>query len=583
MRISFHAVFLALVSVASLAACKPRPDDGGVDLRRPVKNDIANIPPQCFTRTRDADGSVHNPCYVCHAEADEPNYRSQPENQLSYAFPMLRAAAKVRNDWKNLFVDRRPAIDATADHDVLAYVRTDNYRRDDGGVDVAGRLAELPRAWDVNGNGRWDGYTPDATFRFDGRGYDRRADGSTTAWRAFAYLPFPGAFMPTNGSFDDVLIRLPPAFRERSDGHEDIAVYEINLAIVEALVRRRNVAIEPVDERTLGADLDADGKLDTASRVVYDWAPLEKREMHYVGRARAEQDAGRVHVAAGLFPEGTEFLHSVRYLDIAADGSITPAARMKELRYARKLRWQSYSDLRQTALIEGKEAALSPDRPEQYFGDAERGITSKLGWVYQGFIEDRHGRLRPQTREESQFCVGCHGGLSATDDGIFSFSRKLGAGATYGWYHWGDHAFHGLPDPLRIDGKPEFASYLLDNHAGDEYRANDEVRARFFATDGQPRAAAFAQLKTDLSILMLPSAARALALDKAYLAIVREQSFVRGRDAVLSPAENVWPAIEQDTATGIVIPLPAPRLASDWQSKGIPAVLGDLPHGPASP
>src|SRR3546814_10725129 len=42
--------------------------------------------------------------------------------------------------------------------------------------------------------------------------------------------------------------------------------------------------------------------------------------MHYVGRARREQDAGRVHAAAGLFPEGTEFLHSVRYLDIAGDG-----------------------------------------------------------------------------------------------------------------------------------------------------------------------------------------------------------------------------------------------------------------------
>src|SRR3546814_9497928 len=87
--------------------------------------------------------------------------------------------------------------------------------------------------------------------------------------------------------------------------------------------------------------------------------------MHYVGRARREQDAGRVHAAAGLFPEGTEFLHSVRYLDIAGDGTAAPSARMKELRYSRKEHWENYSDLRQMALAEGKEAALSPDRSEE--------------------------------------------------------------------------------------------------------------------------------------------------------------------------------------------------------------------------
>src|SRR3546814_10827067 len=42
-----------------------------------------------------------------------------------------------------------------------------------------------------------------------------------------------------------------------------------------------------------------------------------------------------------------------------------------------------------TTLFRSKEAALSPDRPEHYLGDAERGIASKLGWVYQGFIEDQ--------------------------------------------------------------------------------------------------------------------------------------------------------------------------------------------------
>ena len=121
--------------------------------------------------------------------------------------------------------------------------------------------------------------------------------------------------------------------------------------------------------------------------------------------------------------------------------------------------------------------------------------------------------------------------------------------------------FRALPDPLRVDGRPEFASYLLANEAGDEYRANDEVRARFFDSNGAPRADAFEKLKTDLSTLMLPSRERALALNKAYWLIVREQSYTHGRDAVLRPAQNVWKEVAQDAPTGITEPLPAPRLA----------------------
>lgn len=557
----FNRFLPGVALVLTLAGCAYG-DDGGIDLRQAVSNDIANIPPQCFTRTQDAQrGRVQNPCYVCHAEAEEPNFQSQPENQLSYAFPLVRATAKVRNDWSNLFVDRAAAIAAMDDAETLRYIRQDNYRDSRGIIDLADRLQHVPSRWDINNNGRWDGYVPDAGFNFDEDGLDRDTQGQFTGWRAFSYVPFPGSFMPTNGSFDDVLMRLPEAFRQKADGHFDAKVYKTNLAIVESLVRRSDITITPTDEKVLGVDLDQDGKLGTSTRVAYTWAPLKKREMWYVGRALLEQKAGRVHAAAGLFPEGTEFLHSVRYLDVGADGSVTPAARMKELRYARKRRWQNYSDLRQMALLEAKEAALSPDRPEQYMGDAEHGAESKLGWAYQGFIEDKKGRLRPQTREESQFCLGCHGGLSATEDTIFSLPRKLHGGPANGWYHWGSQPFKGMADPLRKDGQPEFATYLLNNQAGDEYRANDEVRARFFDEGGKPKAAAFEALKTDLSTLMLPSAQRALALNKAYRLIVREQSFAKGRDAVLHPAQNVWKDVDQNELTGIKTPLTAPRLA----------------------
>ena len=55
----------------------------------------------------------------------------------------------------------------------------------------------------------------------------------------------------------------------------------------------------------------------------------------------------------------------------------------------------------------------------------------------------------------------------------------------------------------------------------------------------------------DLAWLLAPSRARALALDKAYLAVVREQSFTRGRDAVLRPATRVHVRVDdEDTGLG---------------------------------
>jgi hypothetical protein len=537
-------------------------DDAGVDLRlRSSSNRLAYIPAQCFTRVRDApQGGTQNPCYVCHAEARAPNFNSQPELQLSYAFPQIRAMRGAVNDWRNLFVDRRKAIAAIGDDAVLRHVRADNYHDRHGGPATAARLAALPERWDVDGNGRWDGYVPDAGFHFDAHGYDVGPDGRRSGWRAYAYYPFPGAFMPTNGAFDDVLIRLPAAFREREDGTADEQVYAANLAIVEALIRRDDVAIDPIDEKPLGVDLDRNGSLGGAQRIAYAWAPTQGLDMSYVGRARIEQRAGRVHLAAGLFPEGTEFLHSVRYLDIAADGSVQPAARMKELRYARKRYWMSWSDLRQRAQHEAKEGALNPDRAELFEGDAERGIDNGQGWRYQGFIEDAKGRLRPQTYAETVFCIGCHRGLSATEDGTFSFVRKVASGDNHGWHHAGARAYRGLPDPLRADGKPEYASYLRANRAGDEFRANGEAQARFFDPTGEPRDAAFAALEKDIATLLLPSRERALRLDKAYWTLVREQSFERGRDALPAPAVNVQREVDPDSATGIAEALPAPRL-----------------------
>lgn len=572
-RLTVLGAVAALVAAAGLAAGVSE-DDAGIDLHgRRLDNRIAYIPPQCFTRTRTEGGqgsvSAQNPCYVCHAEAPEPNQASQPELQTAYQFPQLRSGPTVANPWTNLFVDRRPEAADIDDTAVARYVALDNYANGRGEPALLARLRHLPTAWDADGDGRWGGYLPDAYFHFDAQGYDRSPAGAATGWRAFAYHPLPGAFMPTNGSFDDVAIRLPAAFRQDEAGHEDLDVYAVNLATVEALITRHDVAIDPVDERVLGVDLDHDGRLGMAQRVAYDWAPLQGRTMSYVGRARTEQAEGRVHLAAGLYPEGTEFLHSVRYLQVLADGSVVPAPRMKELRYARKQAWRSYSALRHMAHIEAREQTLKPDRAETFAGDAEHGLSNPQGWVYQGFIEDRAGRLRPQTFEETVYCMGCHTGLSTTEDGSFALPRKRSDGAARGWTAWSSAGAAGaaraahvpLPDPLRTDGLPEFTSYLRANRAGDEFRANAEVSARFFDANGQERPEAFAALQRDVSTLLLPSAERAKALNKAYWLLVREQSFRAGRSGLLAPTDHVHAEIRQDESTGIETPLAAPRLA----------------------
>jgi hypothetical protein len=278
--------------------------------------------------------------------------------------------------------------------------------------------------------------------------------------------------------------------------------------------------------------------------------------MHYVGRARAEEGAS-FPLEAGLFPLGTEFLHSVRYLDVAADGEVTMAARMKELRYAKKVRWLSPADLRAHAAAEATEQNESADGVVTFLWQFDRGIYNGQGWLLQGFIEAADGSLRPESYEESVTCAGCHGGLGATTDSMFAFARKLGGRAPRrGWFHFSQHGLRGLAEPRSRDGAYEYSRYLVANGAGDDLRENDEIEARFFDGNGRVREAALVRLHDDISTLLVPSAARALALDRAYLAIVREQSFVLGRDTVLGPSRRVRRHVPAGELTGIAAAIP---------------------------
>ncbi|AKU97355.1 hypothetical protein AKJ09_04019 [Labilithrix luteola] len=358
------------------------------------------IPPQCYTKTKDEDGRVHNPCFTCHADALPPNYTADSSLQLAYEFG---PASRV-NPWTNLYVDRRSAIARISNDEIATWVRHDNYRA------LPERLRTTP-AWDRDGDGEWSGWMPDVAFQFDEAGFDHTKDGAYTGWRAYAYFPVPGGFWPTNGSFGDAMIRLPEAFREDAPGHFDLRVYKVNLATVEALIARRDVPIEPTDEKALGQDLDGDGKLGEARVLKYRWKPGDG-SMRWVGRAMAQQNADAVHLAAGLFPEGTEFAHSLRYLDVQ-DGRVRMAPRMKELRYMKKEVWVTYDRLELIASSEAAEKDESPTKKRPTLASSERGIGNRAGWSIHGFIEDAEGELRPQTAEEHGFCIGCHSGSAS--------------------------------------------------------------------------------------------------------------------------------------------------------------------------
>lgn len=541
-----------------LRAIEPLEVDFSTQLAK--HNEAAYVSSQCYTKTEDANGGVHNPCFSCHVASKAPNYVDDLDLQAVYDF----SAYASKNRFSNLFKDRTELVAQISDDEILEYVKKDNYTSDDEGITLANTLENVPSAWDVDKNGVWDGYVPDCYFNFDEEGFDKDPSGGYTFWRAFAYYPFLGTFWPTNGSTDDVLIRLSPEFAKDARGNVNLDVYKINLAIVESMIKQKDIAIGSVDESRFGLDLNRDGKIATASEVKYLWQKpnynnktkkLESFSMSYIGLAKDMLENNEHFIAPGLYPKGTEFLHSVRYIDVDADGSIVMAPRMKELRYGKKTTWNTYGQLYNAADAEAKEKVAFPDRLRNIAGNSEKGLQSGTGWVYQGFIEDANGELRPQNYEESLFCMGCHGGIGATVDTTFVFARKYDANETLsGWYHWSQKAdsFKNMPDPKREDGKGEFSLYLEENHAGDEFRANNEVIGKFFDANGTLKVDEVAKMQNDISQLIVPSANRALKLNKAYKIIVEEQSYIYGRDAHIAPLENVHKEVESGTPTKVV-------------------------------
>jgi hypothetical protein len=508
-----------------------------------LDNRAAYIPAQCYAETRDEpSGRTYNGCFACHQESLAPNYVDDADVQLELSLPRFATV----NRWTHWLAPLAPL--SLSDAELLDRVRRSNYLSEQGEL----VLAQPPAAWDEDGNGRWDGLSPDCWFQADADGWDRDARGQFTGWRAYAYTPLPGLFWPTNGSAGDAFVRLPEAYRQDADGAENLALYALNLALLEAFIRRTDVPIAATDERAVGEDLDGDGTLGTARKVAFVWPP--RGQLHYLGQAASLDPAVHGWPAAGLYPAGTELIHSLRYLDVVR-GRVKMAARLKELRYMRKQRWYTYGDLDQRAKLEMREKEATPDQLKLVLADAERGVATGTGWRMQAFIEDERGALRPETVEETTACIGCHGGVGVTTDSTFSFARKLG-GTTpdAGWYHWLEKGLAGIPEPRRADGRGEYAVWLEQVGGGDDFRTNSEVQHKFFDANAKllPRMAR--ALAADISVLVVPSPARALALDRAYLALVAAQSFAEGRDVVLGKP-RIHRRVVQDAPTGVEKPL----------------------------
>lgn len=274
-----------------------------------------------------------------------------------------------------------------ASWDMQAYIRSDSYswhtafqqrqgdlKTWDTGAQVAFRLFPALDPRDLPASK--DGFVRSQQVS---HGFFQDEQGWLTGWRALNFMPY-GIFTPLTGSVSGVYIRLPAQFMQSAEGQFDLAIYRANLELLEQSIQGRLTVDSP---------------------------------KHYGGKANT------VNVQAGLYSLGTEFAHPLHYVDVKADGSnlsVSPfpgtrSRRVKEIRYMHKARTWEPSQFRPAEKAEGTGA---------YGNDQQDWVETGAGWLLAGFIEDKNGALRPQTREEMTQCIACHSEITRTEFSTFT-------------------------------------------------------------------------------------------------------------------------------------------------------------------
>ena len=495
-----------------------------------IYNAESVIPPQCYTKTEGAN----NPCYACHQSykesPDRPNTMNDGDLQGEYQFSDLG----TKNHWKNLFVDRTQLIENISDEEIKQWISQDNY-------------ADFVEQFSSNKN--WKGeVTPIKNLAYPNKAFDGIGLAKDDSyWVAFNYKPFPSTFWPTNGSTGDAMIRLPKAFREKN-GKFSVDIYFANLALVEMTMKgAKSISIIPVSEHLIGVDIDGNNQL--ASNV----NQINLRS-HYLG------DAKNIALSNLLYPENTEFLHTVRYIGVNDDGTVYNAQRMKEVRYMKKHSFKDKAELASEYYLEAKEKHFENLPQVHLLGD--KGVNSNMGWTLNAYIENAKGELRHQNSQELAFCSGCHKTIGSTLDQTFSFPRKIDGSKGWGYINLAEQK--DAPNVGEVQG--EILTYFQRVGGGDEFRQNKEMLKRWFNKDGTVNSKKVSSAKSVYE-LITPSAQRALKLNKAYLSIVREQSYIFGRDANLTSATNVFKQVDESQT-----PLPPEHrynwdMRLDWSQK----------------
>lgn len=378
---------------------------------KPSYNEEPEIPAQCWIET---SYGTQNACKYCHtdylAEIKHGNAYPISEDQEVYSFPSPNLNKIL---WQNVIypqnIEKRLAASGIDIPDIedVEYVRYDNWTP----------TFEMARG---NGNNHWiNDQSPNANLILfpalnpnhlypykkenptsngmhgfiNNEGFVQTENEQYTGWRAINFFPYT-LFTPLTGSVSGIYIRLAKNFMSEN-GELNMNIYKQNLSILEKNIKNQSFELT-----------------------------------HYVG------DASDVAVKKGFYPVGTEFAHPLHYVDLNADGETglnidgvvannnyqyefpgTRSKRVKEIRYMYKWKEVGLED------IEEKDVE---DDFEKYIGVEGQGwIDNGGGWVIAAYIENRDGRLRPQTTEELAQCLGCHAKVGNTVDAIWSFQRML--------------------------------------------------------------------------------------------------------------------------------------------------------------